>query len=374
MKRTLLVLVLVLVTANAAAEAQSLVLPPGPATPGSTITATLLPGPAGQVCVSGTSLFMLTPEGDLVTPQFTQGQILILCTGTLPGLTASLQIPPSGPGSSGSFVAYVRHAPGIVARLDVGAPSASFPALHTFPEYIHAGFISHQTPTTWYFVNTSPSPVTFGPGDVIQVFPPGGVVPVLVLPLAGLTVPAGMRLSVPFPLAATGPFTVDVAWLDPAGGPVRRRIGITTGPYGDLHLRAGHSVPLGGAFPVDLRFLTLGGPLPTYALLAGTLPGSTALNASVTVPLSAADPLVLASLGGALFPLMTNSPGTLSAVPGPGCAGYCGPASTGYYGATVTLYHPGPGLSGLVVRLAGVAVRSTTGEWLATQPEEILFL
>jgi hypothetical protein len=364
--------------------AQALVLPPGPSIPGSTLTASLVPGGGVPLCVSGTSLFMLTSGGDLVLPRFYQGHINWSCSATIP-IPVTLQIPAVGPGSSGSFVAYHHYPPGLAARLDVGQPSANFPAVHTLPEGIERGYGSHMpwsslsaATSTWAFVNTSAAVHIFAPGDSIRVYTPGGTAPVLTFQLAGLTVPAGGKLGIPLlnPLAPA-PYTVDVTWLDPLGGMVTRRIGVHGDSLSDLHLPGGNSLPIGGTVSAIVQFgsVATGPVVPGYALLVGFQPGSTPLPAGAILPL-VPDTLVLASLSGGLAPFLANTPGTAVVMPAPGCVGYCGPGGSFVnLGATgIALSHPGPFLSGWVLRLAGLLASPSTGVWRATQLEELFLL
>lgn len=372
---------LILAALPASVSAQSLLLPTAPVPAGSTVSALVLPAPGSTVCANSGSLFIMSDEGDLVSPRFHVASASWSCASGFPGLAMSIQVPSAGPGSSGSFVAYFPYPPGLAGRLDVGTPSPSFPAIHTYPSGIYFGVGGHTafpdlaaTTPSWCLVNTSASPHTFGPGDVLKVCEPGNATPVATTPLAGLQVPAGGRTMIPLPTAgmAPAPYTVKVSWIDPAVGPTTRTIGIHASTIADLHVPTGRRVPLGGYLEAYMEFQLPAGPAPLAMLLIGMNPGSTPIGPNEVIPL-VADPLVMLTLQGGLGSLLVNSPATPAPLGFVSCGGYCAPTQLpGFILSGIRINHPGALLSGTHLRIAGMARDATSGIFVATQGEDIV--
>ncbi len=376
-------------------HAQSITVSPSVVNPGTTLTAVVSGTPTVPLHLNGTRAFLLTATGDLVTPRFKQGHTTTFTATGPPGETAQLQVPASGPGSTGSHVLFVPNSTtisgpsgppgfaGLAARIDVGAPTPGFPALHPFPINLVSGFGSYATfglsilgPAEWCFANTSPVPITLGPTDVARVFVPGGTAPLVTTSLTGITIPPSQVISFVIIGAAlpAAPYTVQIDWLDPFVGAASVRTGIRGSNLGfgaDLHLPAGRTVAPGGSLDVYADIPALSGA-PSFFLLVGYQPGSTTVPGGAVVPL-VPDELVLASLAGSLAPYLPGASGT--AVPfGPACAGYCGPGTIATSLASgISVTHPGPVASGLVLRLALVAFVAP-GQWIPTQGQEITLL
>ena len=233
----------------------------------------------------------------------------------------------------------------------------------------------------WELANTGSADHTF-PGGTLDLFTPGGTTPVATLGLAGITVPAGgvTRIALPLSGLTPGPYTVKVEWIDPGTGVTTRAShGIEASPsaYVDLHFPGGKLVPLNGSIPARITisglcppFTSFGqplGPLPSYALALGILPGSTQIGSAV-VPL-VMDPFVRASVLHGLHGFLQNYSGVT--VP---LTAYCAhqvdafPAASG-----IVIQHPNLlAVSGLRLRAAVLALDSK-GTFAASQPEEITF-
>jgi hypothetical protein len=356
--------------------AQTLILPPGPVAPGSAVPVTVINTSGSPIAFAGTEFVLLRPTGEVADPRFVyQGDALSIL---MPGQSASLgyQVPSPLLGAPGSFVLLFIHGGRAAARLDVGAPAPSFPALHGFPTRVNDTFRTHFTgfgtasPATLDLFNLSSAPFSFGQGDRIDLFTPGGTVAVATAGLSGVAVPAGGRTIVPLPVTglSSGPYTARVMWTDPAAGLQVRTFGIREPASADLRLPAGHVVPFGGSLEAYLALsgIAVGSPAsPVFALLVGVNPGSTPLPNGVQAPLSAGDPLVLASFSG-LGGLLIGNTGTATSVVPCFCPIYNGTFDSG----SILLVHPNvPALSGVSVRVAGVVIESLTGLWGASQPE-----
>ena len=387
-------------------QAQILALPPGPFAPGQTITVTLgnnsaygLPVEGGGA-TNGAPLALIHGSGQLITPRWMSHYG---AGGAIPpGATwpLSFTIPVAGPGSSGSFVLYYPHGAGAALRLDVGTPAAAFPALCAFPDLIYTGYKSHLADYSGVFasghfaiVNTSGLGHGFGPGDLIDIMPAGGTIPLATTSLAGGFVPANGRLRVLLPLGGlpVAPYTVQVSWNDPAAGPVVRRSGILpdTGASGtfaskgflNLHLPGGGSLPAGGALPayVTGQLSSVGAysltPAPVYALMLGIQGGSTTLPGGAQIALLP-DPLVMASLTGTALGTLSNHLGTPTAVivHHPGFSGSlpAGHRLDSFEATGISIAHPNvPGLSGIVLRAASILFEPTLNIWVPSPMEEV---
>lgn len=359
--------------------AQHLYLSSAPATPGSTIAALVTPAPGESICASSSHLVLMTKTGDLISPRLHVPSGTWNCAVASPGLAMTIDIPATGPGSNGSYLAYFPYLPGLVARLDVGTPSPDFPALHTFNAGIYFGLGGHavfpstaaSTPT-WCFCNTSNVPHTFTASDYLAIVSPGSDQILRWRSLEGMTVLPGRRVlfSLPMEGMMIGPYEVIVNWNDPQVGPSRRVLGIHTSATSDLHLPGGHVVPLGGSLQTVSQFnFNAQMAQPQTRVLIGYEEGVTPISATRTLPL-ALDPLVLASLAGQLNPLLQTSTGT-QANGQPLCTGYCSPSSApGTFTFEVNIVHPGAAFSGLELRVAAVS-SILNGEVQSTQSERI---
>lgn len=373
-----------LVIAAAAVGQTTIVLPPGPVTPGAPFSVVLTNNtPSCIDTLASNVLSLFQPTGELIRPALVGCGPVSFCLANGQSATLTYTAPASGPGSSGSFALVCPYGSGAAARLDVGAASPGFPAITTYPTAMPHGPGGHHLPqpafagAEWEFANTSAAAVVINP--TMQVFLPGAAVPLNVAALPALLVPAGATVRVATPVGGLGPgpYTVQVDWIDPgAGGPVsvRHGIEISAGASLDLHFPGGRLVPFGGSIPA--RFAATPPtwtfpptPLP-YAFCVGYLPGTTTLPGGAIAPL-ALDALVLLSLQNGIYGLLPNNVGaTVSS------GVYCAHAVTPYEQATnLAVFHPNvPSLSGTVLRAAAVALDTTTSVWLASQPEEITLL
>lgn len=155
-----------------AAPAQQILLPPGPAAAGTTVQVTL---------VNDTSTYLGVPCGMPVWMQHADGSVVVFpdisdCIILLsPSASIDLffPVPATGPGSQGSFVLRWNAA---AARIDVGQPSPSFPAIHSNPASVIHRFGGHSTgplfATDWEVSNTGWLDHTFGAGDIARMFTP----------------------------------------------------------------------------------------------------------------------------------------------------------------------------------------------------------
>jgi hypothetical protein len=168
---------------------------------------------------------------------------------------------------------------------------------------------------------------------------------------------------------------VQTTWVDPASGVQVRRQGIQEFATGEatVHFPGGRTVPVGGSLEAWCVFrnqlpIPFVAPNPhSYALMAGVQVGVTPLPGGNVVPLTIADPLVVASLTNAAFGALTNNGGLTVAAPIQGNA-----PVVGYVRAdNIFLNHPGPALSGTVIRIAAVAFEPVSGGWAATQLAEV---
>jgi hypothetical protein len=359
---------LVAAAASSIVAGQILTLPPQPVAPGSLIQITVF---------NNTTTITNLPCGDPVWLQHADGSAVthgvIMDCGFLfpPGSTATLwfNVPATGPGSSGSFALRVW---GVAMRLDVGNASPGFPAIRGYPIGIGGYSFSHRVSTftqpydNWEVNNTGTVPHTFAAGDAIRIFTPGGSTPVATASLAGFTVPAQSSLAGPLPLAglAPGPYTVEMAWLDPGtGSVVTARHGIHD--LGDItvDLPGGHVVPNGGMLPVELIVQGLPVVPVPYAFCVGIAPGSTLLPSGFAVPL-VGDAAVLASLADGIGGLLPNNVGTVPPYSSPWVA---------YQIVTgLGVHHPGAAFSGMIIRAAAVAHLPGSPFYNVSQGEDLL--
>ncbi|HYC77704.1 MAG TPA: hypothetical protein VEI02_08770 [Planctomycetota bacterium] len=349
---------------------QSMAVPVGPYAPGATVAATLNAPPGGVFYLNGTTLYLLHPDGELVSPQFRTpgGNTWFGFTSTV----ATFTLPSNGPGSLGTYVLYNPN--GVAAPIDVVAPSAPSPAIVSIPWGVHLGFSSSSLQSSnglWRLLNVSAAPHVFGAGDVLNVYPTGGSAPIASVSLAGLAVPATGALDVPLPLGAMPTTTslhydVELQWNDPVVGAASRRHGVTWTYGADLHLPDGHVVPFGGTLRTYSNFApnAVGtGPLGHALILsASAVPtplGPTTPPGALQFPL-AVDAFAIASVTGGLAPFLTNSPGTATPAGLVGSCGYCGPSGGLFYPPSIAngvdLVHPNLAiLSGFTLEATSVA-------------------
>jgi len=378
--RLLMALILILA---AGARGQIILQPPaGPVQPGVPFTVTLTNNSSTCIDTMVTNvLTLLQPTGELVAPELVGCGPVSFCLSNGQVASLSYTTPATGPGSSGSFVLMCPYGSGAAVRLDVGVPSVSFPAIHTYPTAIPHGPGGHQVayPATagseWEFANTTNQAQLISP--TILIFTPGGAVPVAFTTFSSLFVPANGVTRVSLPLAGipSGPYTVETIWVDPAMGSsatVKHGIQLGSGVMVDLHLPGGHVLVPGGTIEARIALNEAGfftTPTWSFALAVGFLPGSTPLPGGVIVPL-VPDLLVMASISDGVGGLITGNVGltTTQSV-------YCAQSSTSYPVATgIQITHPGPpSLGGLTVRLGALAIEPLTGQIAASQPEEITF-
>jgi hypothetical protein len=273
---------------------------------------------------------------------------------------------------------------GAAARVDVGTASSVFPDIHVYPPDMpsapaarrghHVTFPNAE----WELANTGSASHTMT-SAFLDVFTPGGTVPIAGASLAGVAIPAGGVTRVPLPLAGpAGPYTVRVQWVDPAAGAQAVRHGIEASPSTimDLQLAAGSVVPVGGKIPV--RVTMSGFPIraisftPTanifYAVVLTFLPGASPMPGGAVFAGSFGDPLVHASLTGGLGGMLTNNVGwaEIRSV-------YCAHSLDYIPEGTAEIGHHGiPALSGLELGVTAVAV-DDQGNWGASQGERVVF-
>jgi hypothetical protein len=362
---------LCLLFVTSAVSAQIITLPPGPFAAGQGIFVGVFNNTAGVLGVPcGTNQPMLAlqhPEGAIIKYPNTTDCFTAFPVGT--SLIGFIAIPASGPGSNGSFVL---RSFGAAVRLDVGTPSASFSAIHTYPANPLWRFYAHvwnpvAGAVDWAFANTGSTNHVFGAADVMRVFSPGGTVPLVTTSLAGVTVPARLEtvMTLSLPGLPAGPYTVETTWLDPATNVVTtQRHGIQAFSAADLNLPGGHVIPSGGVLPAELNLVSFPVPsTPLYAFCVGIAPGSTPVPGVSAVPLML-DAAVTASLADGIGGLIVNHVG--ATVP-------WGSGSEGAYTASgIGVTHPGPAFSGITVRCAAIAFEPVSGQFGASQGEDLL--
>jgi hypothetical protein len=350
--------------------AQIITIPPGPFAPGSAVPVTLFNNTPNDLYFPCGSPFILQQSdgGVIVYPSSAD------CLFPFPpGTTWQSQfgVPATGPGSlSGSYVFRSHFA---AVRMDVGAASPSFTALHFYPDHASYRFGAHAASPgfamNWQVANTGTSPHTFGAGDQVRIFAPGGSVPLATASLAGTTVAAKLTASGLLPLAGLvpGPYTVEVTWLDSGTNTVTSvRHGIQTTGTGDLQLPGGHVIPTGGVLPVNLTLCGITpGLSPAYAFCIGVAPGSTPIPGAGSIPL-VLDAAVMASLANGIGGLLVANVGIATQQSSGFGAGDC-------YGATgIGVTHPGVAFSGVVVRGAAIFYEPTVGQFGVTQGEDLV--
>lgn len=354
--------------------AQSLTVPGGPHAPGSLVTATYTNETGGFLGFPlGCEARTLRHSGDVVAPFALPGSLCDIFVGLSPKESTAFEL--TAPTKAGSYVVFFPHGPGAVARFDVtaGDPDArdivSFPWGAKWPQSAHAIDYAPLSVTTWAFGNTGRADHEFVSGDRIDLFLPGGTTAVASLDLAGLAMGPGEVLQVTLPVAGlpSGPYDLEATWFDADTASMAvERSGIRDiGSRANLHLPDGDDLASGASIDIAMTvegFPTPVGSDPTYAILVCLAAGSTPLADGTVAPLvqdGLAD-LSLSGLGG----LLQGHVGTLEAVG----------SFPSYLGEAVgmSLTHPNiPGLAGLQVRVAGIAVDETFTTWAATQPETI---
>jgi hypothetical protein len=324
----------------------------------------------------GNVLVLMQLTGDLIAPQiFGCGSVSWYPAPGQP-IVLVYTVPVSGPGSSGSLVLLCPYASGAAARIDVVAPAASFPDIHTYPTRLPHGPGGHHigppfaAGNDWEFANTAAVPHTITP--IIDVLAPGGSVP-LASTAAALVVPANSVARTTLPLAGlpAGPYTVRVQWFDPGLGAtttVSHGIEVSSGFSSvDLYFPGGKRIPVGGSTPASFTMQGSGSTTWSYLFCVGVLPGSTQLPDGHLVPL-VPDPLVAACLQDGVGGLVSGYAGSTT-VQFTWCAHGIQPWAIG---AGVSIAHPnGPGVSGLTAHAAVVGFDPATQAWAASQPEEL---
>jgi hypothetical protein len=349
----------------ASAAAQQIIIPPWPATPGEALELMLLndtPNPMGVPV--GNPVSMQHPDGGVII----YPQIADYSMPLPPGESISilLDIPAQGPGSYGSFVLRWREA---AVRLDVGAPSASFPAIHTSP-----WFGSHQTHPNffgihWEATNTGSTWHAFGPSDMLRVYSPGGTVPLMAASLAGVVLPPqrGLTGILSFDGITPGPLTIEVTWTDPATNAVTSvRHGVRPWTYNfvDVGLPGGHVIPTGGVLPVELMLLVDSPSAPFYAFCVGIAPGSTPVPGGDLFPL-VYDAAVLASLTDGIGGLLIANVGQATPV-------IAQVLNLAWRASGIGITHPGAAFSGMTVRCAALGYEAGQGILMVSQGEDLV--
>jgi hypothetical protein len=353
------------------AAGQQIYLRPGPVSPGTTIPINL---------INDTNHSIWSPCWQYVWMQHADGGVVLFpglasdCLWELePGWQAAawFQVPATGPGSNGSWVVRWND---VVARLDVGTPSPSFPAIHSNPAGISRRFGGHSTRSEswsmdWEVSNTGTAPHTFGAADVIRIFSPGGTVPLVTISLAGVTTREHRALKASLPISglAPGPYTVETTWLDPATNAITSsRHGIQFAGGVDVQLPGGHVIPMGGELPVALNLSGFdSGGVVVYVFCLGIAPGSTYVPGAGFVPL-VMDPLVAASVADGIGGLLIANIGEADPTPYP-----LDPAGT-YTAVGLGVTHPGVAFSGSIVRAAAVGFDPIARTFGVSQGEDLL--
>jgi len=299
-------------------------------------------------------------------------QVLVLPPG------ASVSFSLTAPVIAGSYTIITADLRRAAARLDVAAavPGAQdvcfYPTGMALPQTAHEVDFLVPANTTWEFANTGAIRHRFGANDIIRVFRPGSTTAVASASLAGISVAAGGVTRVTLPIAGLtpGPYTVEATFVDANAGPVTTRSGIQqSGARADLHMHAGHDLRPGGgiAMAVSVTGFSTTGPDPYYFAMLGYQPGSTPLPGGLRIPLDLTDPLATASVTSGLNGLLANNTGRVSNSNPSGMPLFAGAAEN--LSVELPLI---PGLEGLVLRLAVLAVDPQLTTWGASQPEEIV--
>jgi hypothetical protein len=380
MIHTRIALLAALAATSPLAPAQVLTLSAGAVPPGTPVTANIFNDTTQSLSFAdGCGLQILRSTGEIVGYPFTPPQVCDGIYSVPPGTSRNILFTaPATPGSYDVVFAWLPHA---AARLDVaGAPPSSRTLnLHSvaigFPQNAHAIDFSTPSNTPWEFTSVAASAHTFGAGSRVDLFTPGGFAPVASLNLSGLTVPAGKATHISLPVGGLvpGPYRLVATYDDPGvGGFVQTRTGIRDqGSRADLHMATGNVLPIGGSIGANLVVEDLPfapGQDPVFVVLIGILPGTTVLPDGTMLPL-VADGLFDLSLSSGVGGLLQNYFGTLSNFYGPGSFfGFAGVAQG------ISFTNPNlPGLTGLTVHMAGLAVDAGWTTWAATQPEDIVF-
>lgn len=355
--------------------AQSLTAPAAPVAPGFPVGIALNSGSGYTNTISGPRIFLLHPEGELITPLYAtriSGAAPMIPSNVLS--TEFVTVPPAGPGSSGSFVLYFPLGQGAVARLDVGVPTADWPEIHVFPRMVHMGFGTHRAgfsfpliSAVWALANCGATTHVFTAGDSLEIRGSDGTAVLVTQSLAGIPVPAGGITEITLPIAgfAPAPYLVRIAWDDPVAGPTVRTHGVRPLSGADLHLPGGKSIPFGGSTTARVNLESAAATPPAFALAVGVAPGNSVLPGGMLLPLDF-DALVLASLANGLSGLLTGNLGVAIGPVGP-C--FC-MSPTAWVSGPIGISHPGiPALGGAQVRVAAVGVDSVSGTIRATQGE-----
>ena len=361
-------------------SAQTLTLPPGPVDPGSQVQGTVFNDTGGFIAFAvGCGLRILQPTGELVSPHILFGQACDALLGIDPGGSAMVSF--AAPNDPGTYVVLFIGGNRAAARLDVSAPTPGAPGLAFYPTGVgnpqdaHEANFANPAATPWEFANTSGGLHTFGAGELVELFVPGGSAVLASVSLAGLSVPDGKVVQVDLPLAGLtpGPYDVRATFLDPSSGVFEQpRSGVRVqGTRVNLHLPDGSDLLPGQSIDIVIsgeNFAVAPAPQPMYFLAVGLQPGSTPLSDGTLVPL-VADTLVNASLNNALFGTFTNNVGSIpNFQPGPAFFGFLGQASG------ISLAHPNLAVVvGLKVRMAAAALQPSSGMNGATQAEEIAY-
>jgi hypothetical protein len=380
-ERNLRCLVVMVLIVSAVSAQMTLTVPAAPVSPGVPFTVTLIDnGPACGFDLLVTNLLtLMQPTGEVIAPELVGCGPVSICSSSGQPHLLQYTVPASGPGSSGSFVLLCPYASGAAARLDVVAPSAAFPDIHTYPAQMPHGVGAHHIETSfagnndWEFANTAAVPRSIAP--TIDILAPGGSVPIVSASVT-LLVPAGgvVRTTLPLTGLPAGPYTVSVQWFDPGLGAattVRHGIELSSITSLDLHLPGGKLIPVGGSIPARfaVRDLSSFWTVPTWSYLfcVGILPGSTPLPGGALVPL-VPDVVVIASITDGIGGLLTNNVGVTSPQ-----GAYCAHAVTTWATAAgISIAHPNvPGVSGFTAHVAAVAFEPGSQVWAASQPEDV---
>jgi hypothetical protein len=378
---------LIAIVANAQAQV-TVTASPNPAPAGATVIISATNNTGGTIWYVTNEAILVHPNGHRVLPQVPLTNDYPQPSPSGASLSTTLTLPLSGPGSSGSFALFHTGSQRVL-RLDVGSPSPGFPALvPTGPSLTFLDMWSYYRdpqsplPSSWRFLNTTTTPHTFGAADQVTLFAPGSTSPAATTSLVGLVVPASGELfvSIPTDILPPGPWIVEVRWNDPLAGPSIRRQGLNERSAGSAtaYLPAGSVVPVGGSLPVwAVGDTTVPSSFPSphpphfFGLLVASLGGATPLSGGAIAPVPANDPLVQASLAGALAPWVPGGFGLATGIQYGQLAGITQYLTGGITGGP-SIVHPNvPGLSGTVLTIACIFTEPTLTVFRATQPVEI---
>jgi hypothetical protein len=359
-----------------------------PVAPGAHVIAAFVNTPPGAGASGGGELRLMSDDGEMIHPVLagcgSVGDVLSLwVTGTL-----AIDLPATGSGTQGSFLLRAafpsltnfQNTVSAVARLDVGAPSASFASLHFYPAQAHRNGGSHWARPAdafhWEISNVDQVPHTLTATDFLTLHAPGYAFPFATVPLQGLVVPAGQGIQIALPIGnlPIANLVVHSHWQDPAVGPRQTSLGlyVADAPALDLQLPSGHTVPPQGSLPIVLASGTsLSSPPPArlYALAFGILPGVTPLPGGGELPL-VYDFVVAQSLANGLLGVIDHPIGVTTSE-----YSFCAHRqNSNTIARGLHIVHPNvAAVQGLVLRCAAITIDPSSLVIQASQAAEVQF-